>query len=235
MLKGILPYILKKLGKRDYYPDSNLSSGDVLAILRTRGIDLLRGSFLRLFLKESRGVLFLGSHCTIRHRSKIRAGRTVTIGSHVEINALSLEGISIGDNVSILRNTIIECTGVIRNIGVGLTIGNNVGIAQNCFIQVRGKVSIGNDVIFGPGVSIFSENHRFENPDIPVSLQGETRKGVSIEDGVWVGSRAIILDGVQVGKNSIIAAGSVVNKDVPPYAIVGGIPARIIKTRIVNN
>jgi len=234
MLKGVLPYILEKLGKRGYSPDSNLSSGDVLTILRTRGMDLLRGSFLRLSLKESRGVLFLGSHCTIRYRSKIRTGRTVTIGSHVEINALSLEGISIGDNVSILRNTIIECTGVIRNIGVGLTIGNNVGIAQNCFIQVRGKVSIGNDVIFGPGVSIFSENHRFENPDIPVSLQGETRKGVSIEDGVWVGSRAIILDGVQIGRNSIIAAGSVVNKDVPPYAIVGGIPARIIKTRIVN-
>ena len=62
-------------------------------------------------------------------------------------------------------------------------------------------------------------------------MQGEIRKGVTIEDGVWLGTRVIILDGVTVGKNSIVAAGSIVNKDVPPYTIVGGIPAKIIKNR----
>jgi acetyltransferase-like isoleucine patch superfamily enzyme len=112
-----------------------------------------------------------------------------------------------------------------------LEIGDNVGIAQNCFIQVRGKVIIKNNVIFGPGVYVFSENHNFDNPDLPVVVQGETRKGVVIEEGVWIGSRATILDGVTIGMNSIIAAGSVVNKDIPPYSIAGGIPAKIIKSR----
>ena len=94
---------------------------------------------------------------------------------------------------------------------------------------------IGNDVIFGPGVYLFSENHNFDNPDLPVSSQGETRKGVMIDDGVWIGTRAVILDGVKIGRNSIVAAGSVVNKDVPPYAIVAGVPAKIIKERKSNS
>jgi acetyltransferase-like isoleucine patch superfamily enzyme len=104
-----------------------------------------------------------------------------------------------------------------------------VGIAQNCFIQVRGEVIIGNNVIFGPGVSVFSENHKFSDPDIPIVGQGEIRKGVVIEDNVWIASGATILDGVHIGNNSIVAAGSVVNKNVPPYAIVGGVPAKILK------
>ena len=173
----------------------------------------------------------MGQHCKIKFKHKIKAGRTLTIGDYVEINALSKDGILLGNNVSIQKNTIIECTGVIREIGEGLIIGNNVGIAQGCFIQVRGHVTIGNDVIFGPGVSLFSENHNFNDPDIPIVLQGETRKGVYIEDGVWVGAKSIILDGVVIGKNSIVAAGSVVTKSIPPYSIAGGIPAKIIKTR----
>ena len=62
-------------------------------------------------------------------------------------------------------------------------------------------------------------------------MQGETRKGVKIENGVWIGTRAVILDGVKIGKNSIVAAGSVVTKDVPEFAIVAGVPAKVIKLR----
>lgn len=231
MINRSASYLLSRIGKTGYTIDTGLSSTDLIAILWKRGLDLLRGFKCRCFLKESKGWLFLGTHSIIRHKAKIRMGKTVTIGNYVQINALSREGIVIGDNVSIHNNTIIDCTGVIRNMGEGLIIGNNVGIAQNCFIQVRGKVMIGNDVIFGPGVYLFSENHKFDNPELPVSVQGETRKGVMIDDGVWIGARAVILDGVHVGRNSIIAAGSIVNRDVPPYAIVAGVPAKIIKNR----
>jgi len=158
-------------------------------------------------------------------------GRTVIISDQVEINALCKEGVSIGNNVSIHRNTIIECTGVLRELGEGLKIGNNVGIAQNCFIQVRGKVVIGSNIMFGPNVSIFSENHEFSSTDLLMIEQGTTRKGVIIEDDVWLGTRSIILDGIKIGKGSIVAAGSIVNKDVPPYSIVGGVPAKVIKSR----
>jgi acetyltransferase-like isoleucine patch superfamily enzyme len=133
------------------------------------------------------------------------------LGDGVELNALSKCGVSIGDNVSILKNTIIECTGVIRNLGEGLTIGNNVGIAQNCFIQVRGKVSIGNDVIFGPGV--------LSSPRI-ISLTLLTSCVSSGRDKERGRNKRLCLDriegdnldGVNAGKNSVVAAASVVTR-----------------------
>lgn len=234
MLKGLLTSVIRNAGKRDYTPDLRLTNRELLTVSITKSFEFVRGLICKLSLGKSGGLLFIGPHCSIKYRSKISMGRTVTIGRNVEINALSEEGVRIGNNVTILSNTIIECTGVIRNIGLGLTIGNNVGIAQNCFIQVRGKVIIGNDVIIGPGVSIFSENHRFDDPDLPVSVQGETRKGVIIEEGAWIGTKAIILDGVCVGRNSVIAAGSLVNHDVPRYSVVGGVPAKILKERITQ-
>jgi acetyltransferase-like isoleucine patch superfamily enzyme len=87
-------------------------------------------------------------------------------------------------------------------------------------------------VMFGPNVYIFSENHGHERTDIPMIEQPTARKGVKIEDDVWIGTRATILDGITIGKGSIIAAGSIVNKDVPPYSIVAGVPAKVIKSRI---
>jgi len=231
LIKQGLNKFIRKLGKANYAVDEQLTNHDLFNIMRSKFCSLLRGFYLKLFLGSSRGLVISGRHSKIKFKRKISVGRTFTIGDNVEINALSREGVKIGDNVSIQRNTIIECTGVIRDLGVGLEIGNNVGIAQNCFIQVRGKVVIGNDVIFGPGVYLFSENHNFDNPDLPVVVQGETRKGVVIEDGVWIGARAVILDGIRICKNSIVAAGSIVNKDVPAYSIVAGVPAKVIKNR----
>jgi acetyltransferase-like isoleucine patch superfamily enzyme len=231
-MRGLINNIIRLLGRNNYSIDESLGSTDIIRIVLPKLAQFIRGMILlKPFIKKSRGIIFLGKGTNIKFKSKISVGKTLVIGDNVEINALSKEGVKIGDNVSILKNTIIECTGVIRNLGEGIEIGNNVGIAQNCFIQVRGKVTIKDNVIFGPGVSIFSENHIFDNPDLPVSLQGETRKGVVIEEGVWIGTKATVLDGVNIGKNSVVAAGAVVSKDVPPFSIVGGIPARIIKTR----
>lgn len=230
-MKKLLNKIIQRLGKENYKVDDALNSNDIWMVLCARFIQMFRGLFLKLKLKSSKGIIFKGKNCKIKHCKKIVAGKSLTIGDHVEINALSKHGIIIGDNVSILKNTIIECTGVIRELGEGLKIGNHVGIAQNCFIQVRGKVKIGNYVILGPGVSIFSENHLFENKNTPIMQQGASRKGVIIEDDVWLGAGATILDGVIVGRGSVIAAGSVVNKDVVPYSIVAGVPAKLIKMR----
>lgn len=231
MIKKLATILIRKLGRSNYVIDPDLTSSDLLIIMSEKIFGFIRGLRIKFFLGSSNGIIFLGRRCKIKHKRNIYISGTVNIGDNVEINALSRSGIKLGKNVTILKGTIIECTGVLSNLGEGLTIGNNVGIAQNCFIQVRGKVEIGNDVIFGPNVSIFSENHNFDNPDLPISKQGETRIGVKIEDGVWIGTRAVILDGIILGKNSIVAAGSVVTKNVPPYAIVAGIPAKIIKNR----
>jgi acetyltransferase-like isoleucine patch superfamily enzyme len=223
--------IIRKLGRENYTIDPNLSKRDLIIFLNEKIFQLLRGFWIKLFVGKSKGLLFVGKHCKFRHAHKLSLGRTIIIGDQVEINSLCKEGVIIGNNVTIHKNTIIECTGVIKEMGEGLIIGNNVGIAQNCFIQVRGKVVIGSNIMFAPNVSIFSENHEFASTDKLIIEQGTTRKGVIIEDDVWLGTRSIILDGVNIGKGSIIAAGSIVNKDVPPYSIFGGVPAKIIRSR----
>lgn len=232
MIKKFTTLIISKLGRSNYVLDPYLSSSDLLIIICGKFFAFLRGLRIKYSLGSSNGILFLGRRCKIKHKRKIFFNGTTDIGDNVEINALSRRGIRVGRNFTIRRNSIIECTGVIRNLGDYLEIGNNVGISQNCYIQVRGAVKIGNNVIFGPNVSIFSENHNFNEINVFINEQGETRRGLTIEDGVWVGSGSIILDGVTIGMNSVIAAGSVVNRNVPANSIFAGVPAKFIKSRI---
>jgi maltose O-acetyltransferase len=93
-------------------------------------------------------------------------------------------------------------------------------------------LKVGKDVMMGPHVIIIGENHNSTDLEIPMRLQGyKIFPPVRIEDDVWIGARAIILPGLTIGKGAIIGAGSVVTKDVPPYAICAGNPARILKYR----
>lgn len=233
-MRNLINKLIQSLGKTGYKLDNSLKNYDIILIIFIRIIQIVRGLFILPFLKESKGILFLGKRVSLKNKRLISLGKTITIGDNVEINALSKNGVIIGHNVTILRNTIIECTGNIKNLGEGLTIGNYVGIAQNCFIQVRGKVKIGDYVIFGPYVKIFSENHNFNDINIPIVLQGETRLPVVIENNVWIGANATILGGITIGEGSIIAAGAIVNKDIPPFSIAAGIPAKIIKSRLTT-
>jgi acetyltransferase-like isoleucine patch superfamily enzyme len=230
-MKGIINRIIQGLGKKNYSIDDSLGNRDIIIILTGKFFSVIRGFFLKIWLKKSSGLLFVGRGCKIKHCHKIMLGKTVTIGDFVEINALSKKGVRIGNNVTILKNTIIECTGVIKEVGEGLTIGNNVGISQNCFIQVRGTVEIGSNVMFGPYVSIFSENHGYDDTDTPMIEQQTARIGVKLEDDIWVGSGAKILDGVTLGKGCIVAAGAIVTKSFPEYSIIGGVPAKLLSTR----
>lgn len=117
-------------------------------------------------------------------------------------------------------------------------VGDDVylGVRPNLSAS-RSKIIIGNKVMFGPEVSVLGGNHsaaivgRFMYDIKETEKRPEDDKGVIIEDDVWVGTRAIILQGVTIGRGAIVGAGSVVTKSVPPYAIVGGIPARVLRLR----
>ena len=79
--------------------------------------------------------------------------------------------------------------------------------------------------------SIVGFNHGFDDPNVPIHAQKHYSAGIVIEDDVWIGANAVILDGVTVGKGAVIAAGAVVSKDVPPLAIVAGVPAKVVRRR----
>jgi maltose O-acetyltransferase len=127
------------------------------------------------------------------------------------------------------RNVNVE-SGAYFHMGKHISIGDNSGLGIDCCL--RGQVTIGNDVMMGPNVSIFTRNHGFSRTDVPMNRQGFTaEQPVTIHDDVWIGSHVLIMPGVTVGRGSILAAGSVVTKDVPEYAIVGGNPAQVIRSR----
>lgn len=109
--------------------------------------------------------------------------------------------------------------------GHNLSIGDNSGLGENC--RIGSGTIIGNNVMMAPDVIICTENHKYTKE----AYDGFEKESVFIEDNVWIGYRVIILPGVRVGKNAIIGAGAVVTGDVPPYSVVGGVPARVLKMR----
>lgn len=230
-MKFLISKLISILKKEPYKVDDNISDMDLFEILLNRLTQVFRGFKVRIKLKKCSGIAFIGKRVKILSGKKIIAGKSLIIEDGCFINAMSNEGIKIGTNFSLGRNSIIECTGVIRELGEGLVIGNHVGIAANAFISVRGKVTIGDDCIFGPGVSIHAENHVFDDIDIPIRLQGSDRKGITIGNNCWIGSKVTILDGVTIGNNCVIAAGAVVNKDLPDNCIAGGVPVKVLKMR----
>lgn len=115
--------------------------------------------------------------------------------------------------------------------GYNVEIGDNSGIGINCRLHTSGGIIIGDNVMMGPDVVVISQNHKHNDIAKPMIEQGYERVPVIIEDDVWIGTRVIILPGVRIGRSSIIGAGAVVTKDFPPFSIVGGNPAKIIKKR----
>jgi acetyltransferase-like isoleucine patch superfamily enzyme len=110
-----------------------------------------------------------------------------------------------------------------------LIIGSHSQINEDVYIQ---SAIIGNYVLIAQRVAILSVTHHFDSVIVPIRLQGSTQSSpVIIADDVWIGRNAIVMPGLIIGKGAVIAAGAVVTKDVPPYAIVGGVPAKIIKFR----
>jgi acetyltransferase-like isoleucine patch superfamily enzyme len=111
-----------------------------------------------------------------------------------------------------------------------IEIGNQVYINRGA-VFFAGDIALGNCVVLGPDVKLIALNHNFDDPSKPILFQGVKAGKIIIEDDVWIGANAIVLPNVKIGKGSIVAAGAVVSKDVEPYSIVGGVPAKLIKKR----
>jgi acetyltransferase-like isoleucine patch superfamily enzyme len=226
--------IIRKLKRNpDYKWESKYTFRDMRVILSGRTSQILRGGWMRLFLKHVEGLLFIGSNVKIKHAYLVSAGKNLIIEDNVFINALSYDGISIKDNVSIARNCTLVGTGIISQKGKGISIGNNTGINAGAYLGGQGGIEIGDNVIIGPGVQVFSENHNFSDINVNIKDQGVSRDGVVIENDCWIGAGAIILAGVTIGSGCVIAAGSVVTRSVASDSVVAGVPGKILKSRKV--
>lgn len=127
----------------------------------------------------------------------------------------------------------IHSTAVFRQ-GERIFIGNNCLVNHNNVLQAgkkHGKIVLGDNVMTGPNVMMFAFNHGSIKNGVPMINQDYIDGDIIIEDDVWIGAGVVVLAGVRISKGAIIASNAVVNKDVPEYAVVGGVPARLLKYR----
>jgi len=213
-----------------------MSNGDQLITLWRLLPFFLRGLWEKLFMGESSGWVLVGKQVSIRYAAYLQAGKELIIEDYAEINARSTQKIILGNRVTIGKYAIIRPGNLYGGEpGEGLVVGDHSNIGPYCYIGCSGHISIGNNVMISPRVSIYAENHVFDNTDTPIKSQGVKKENVVIEDDCWIASNSILLAGVTIGKGSVVAAGSVVTQDVPPYSVVAGVPARVIKNRRTNS
>ena len=125
------------------------------------------------------------------------------------------------------RRSVLESYCCINNAVGDVTIGDYTRIGIHC--TVIGPVCIGSHVNLARGITVTALNHNFADTTQRIDEQGVSTRPVTIADDVWIGANAVILPGVNVGQHAVVAAGAVVTTDVPPYSVVGGVPAKVLK------
>jgi acetyltransferase-like isoleucine patch superfamily enzyme len=214
-----------------YRIQTRYTNAQLLGVLWYRALQWARGLSLPVRSWNVRRPVFRGRRVVVEHAGALTADAGLILEDGVHISALSREGITLGRNVTIAKYAVLTCTGVLAEIGTGITIGDRTAVGAGSFLGGQGGIRIGSDVIMGPGVRIFSENHRFDALDKPIRTQGVRRRGVTIGDDCWIGAGVTIVDGVTIGDGCVIAAGAVVTSSLPPRCVAGGVPARVIKER----
>ena len=150
-----------------------------------------------------------------------KKGKGVTICKRTRIDVLPFQPFTVGN-----YSTIEDFTTI--NNGVGAVhIGRNTRVGMSNVII--GPVTIGNNVILAQNIVVSALNHNYKDVIVPIYLQGETVATITIEDDCWIGANVVITAGITIGKHSVIGGGAVVTKNIPPFCVAVGNPARVIK------
>ncbi len=172
----------------------------------------------------------IGSGAAFRHPRKISLGQGVVIddGCCFDANSDKELGITVGSRSMFGRGT--RLSSKLGRITIGDDCGFGAGITVHS--SVEGSVTIGNKCIIAGHAYIGGGQYHTDSTEVPIVDQGHVaNQHLVLGDGCWIGAGAVVVNGVRVGNDAIIAAGAVVTKDVPPFAVVAGVPARIIRTR----
>ena len=164
------------------------------------------------------------AHRSVERFGTVEVGRGVLLQKHVTLDAGHGETIRLAERVTMCVGTCLA------TLGGDIEVGPGSFMNSYCVVLAAGPVKIGSGVLFGPHVVVAAGSHGFEGRR-PVTEQPITGKGVTIEDEVWVGAHATIVDGVTVARGAVVAAGAVVTRDAPPFSIVAGVPARVVRYR----
>jgi acetyltransferase-like isoleucine patch superfamily enzyme len=156
---------------------------------------------------------------------KVEIGKKTYVSENAQIKTKLGGKILVGDRCAIHDYVLIF------SYGGSIEIGDHCDINPFSILYGHGGLRIGNRVLIAGHCMIIPNNHNISDLDTPIQLQGSSAKGIIVEDNVWIGHGVSILDGVRIGRGSVIAAGAVVTSDVKENTIVGGVPAKVIRSR----
>jgi len=222
------------------YMDIQIGTYNFITFLKVEAITFffaylpgIVGAFFRmiffpaLFRRSGKGTIF-GRSLSLQHSWKISIGEKCVIDEYCKLSAQGNEQseILLGDEVLLGRGTVLGTR------DGRIEIGDYCNIGANCRLGTTTRIKIGKHVLMAANCYIGGAQHRFDRLDVPIMRQGyDSRGGVVIEDDVWLGTDVKILDGVTVGTGCVIGAGSIVTKDIPPYSIAVGAPAKVRASR----
>jgi uncharacterized protein (TIRG00374 family) len=222
------------------YQDIQIGSSSIFTLLKFELIMLfcgylpgILGYFFRawlfpyLFKKVGRSTIF-GRSISIQHSSKITIGRKCVID---EFCRLSAQGNN--DSEIVLGNEVLLGRGTVLGTRDGrIEIGDFSNVGGNCRLGTTSEIKLGRHVLLAANCYIGGAQHNYDRTDVPIMRQGyNNRGGVFIEDDVWLGIGVKVLDGVTIGTGSVIGAGSVVTRNIPPYSVAMGVPAKVKRSR----
>lgn len=188
----------------------------------------LRALLYRLILHMD-GLAAVENGVRLRFAGNIRLGHRSYLDHGVYIHACP-NGVHIGHRTLVMHGAVLHVYNFRKLPHAGIRIGEDCLIGEYTVIRGQGGVTISDRVYTSPLVQIVAVNHIFDDPTRPFIEQGITAQGIVIEDDVWIGSGAVITDGVRIGKGAVVAAGAVVTQDVPPHTVVGGVPAKVLRS-----
>lgn len=172
-----------------------------------------------------------GSFCHTLRFWWLEEFKRVSWGAQTILSAKAVISANKNGQIQIGKACTIHPYAQILAYGGSIQIGDNVTVNPYSILYGHGGLTIGHNVLIASHVTIIPANHVFTDPHQPIRAQGETQQGIVIGNDVWIGSHVTILDGITVANGAVLAAGAVITQDVPPYAIMGGVPAKLIKYR----
>lgn len=149
------------------------------------------------------------------------------------VNLFALGGLSLseGGRLRLGKGNVFRGGYDVEAAGGSIEIGNGNYFNKNVKFVSFSRIRIGDNCLVADGVHFYDHDHRVDDPRRPIREQGYVASPISMGNDVWIGARAIVLKGVTIGDGAVVAAGSVVTQDVPPYSVVGGVPAKVLKYR----
>lgn len=174
----------------------------------------------------------MGSNVGLDIGLELANARDIFLSDRVSVSKyVCLSAWDAGSKIIIRERVRIDRGSCFQSLGGRIEIDEMTYVGPYVCISGPGNIKIGKNCLLAAQVGIFASNHIFDDVNLPINQQGATYKGITIEDDCWLGAGVKVLDGVTIGRGSVIGAGAVVTKDIPPYSVAVGIPAKVVASR----